>query len=167
MNEREMNDFMQAYDSLNQALFRHCYFRVYDRERAKELVHDTYTRTWEYIANGNKVENLRAFLYRVLNNLIINESKKKKPLHLEDLQASGFDPGKDPRENIDIAIEASRVRKILELLDEKDRNLIVMRYVDDLGPKDIALALNESENVISVRLHRAMKEFRKVLDEQL
>lgn len=167
MNEKEIEQFMHAYDTLNQALFRHCYFRVYDRERAKELVHDTYTRTWEYIANGNKIENLRAFLYRVLNNLIINESKKKKPLHLEELQASGFDPGKDPREGIDIAIEAGRVKKILDLLDEKDRSLIVMRYVDDLGPKDIALAMNESENVISVRLHRAMKEFRKVLDEEL
>lgn len=167
MNEQEMEQFMDAYDSLNQALFRHCYFRVYDRERAKEIVHDTYTRTWEYIANGNKIENLRAFLYRVLNNLIINEAKKKKPLHLEDLQTTGFDPGNDPRENIDIAIEAGRVKKILELLGEHDRNLILMRYVNDLGPKDIAKIMNESENVISVRLHRAMKEFRKVLDEQL
>lgn len=157
-------EFMRAYDAYGEALFRHSYYRVFDRERAKELVQDAFIRTWEYIQQGHKVENLRAFLYRVLNNLIINESKKKKTLALEALQEQGFDPSFDPRHAIEISLEVKRVRKLLELLEPRDRDIILMRYVDDLGPRDISLITGETENVISVRLHRAVKSFRALLD---
>ena len=41
----------------------------------------------------------------------------------------------------------------------------MMRYLDDLDIKEIAAALEETENNISVRLHRGLEKIRKIYNE--
>lgn len=161
MNEAE---FMRWYEELSDALFRHCYFRVYERERAKDIVQEAFTRTWDYTRSGRKVDNPRAFLYRVLNNLIIDESRKKKSLSLEALNEEGFDPGEDTRGQLADHLEVREVLETLEGLSEEQRRIIIMRHVDGFGPKEIAEVLGTRENIVSVRLHRAIKQLRKILN---
>lgn len=152
--------FLEAYDAYADAIFRHCYFRVYDRERARDLAQETFTKTWEYLTTGKKVENLRAFLYRVANNLVIDESRKRRPVSLDELQEKGFDPGERIDEALHARLDANAVLSLLDNLSPDYRQVIVYRFVDQLGPKEIAGLLDESENVISVRLNRAIKQLR-------
>ncbi|OHA46699.1 MAG: hypothetical protein A3B75_00740 [Candidatus Terrybacteria bacterium RIFCSPHIGHO2_02_FULL_43_14] len=155
---KKEQDFMRSYDAHADALFRHCYFRVYDRERAKELVQETFMRAWEYVVKGHKVQNLRAFLYRVAINLIIDESRKNKPVSLDELAQSGFDVASEEYEMLHTKIDASSAAALFKNLDDKHREVIILRYLDGFKPKEIARMLNESENVVSVRLHRAIKQ---------
>ena len=158
MNEAE---FVRCYDDCSDALFRHCYFRVFERERAKDLVQEAFTRTWDYARRGKRIDNAKAFLYRVLNNLIIDESRKHREVSLEALaEEKGFDPGEDLRQHLADVIQVKGMLQVLNRLRSDQRELIVMRYVDGFGPKEIAEVLGVRENVISVRLHRAMHEFR-------
>jgi RNA polymerase sigma-70 factor (ECF subfamily) len=161
MNESE---FMRAYDEYGNAIFRHCYVRVSNRERAKDLTQECFTKTWAYISAGKEIDNIRAFLYRVANNLIIDESRKNRPVSLDQLtEDEGFEP-KDERdgfEEVRIMMEAEGVVAELASLSPKHRDVITMRYLDDLGPKEIASITGESENVISVRLHRAIRELKE------
>ena len=153
-------DFLHAYDELSDPLFRHCYFRVYDREKAKDLVQDTFMRAWNYIREGKEVNNLKAFLYTVANNLIIDAARKKKEFSLELLQEQGFQPSDEHQEHALRAVEAKYSLRLLSCLDDRTRKLVVMRYIDDLSPKEIGEILDETENVISVRLHRAIRKIR-------
>ena len=160
-------EFLKSYDALADALFRHCYFRVYERERAKELVQETFMRTWEYIAKGNEVKNIRAFLYRVANNLVIDESRKTKPVSLDVLRESGFDIATpSPAEAIATGIDAEKVLAKIAKLDAPYKEVLIMRYVDGFGPKEIAKITGESENVISVRLHRATKHITTLIHNE-
>lgn len=160
-------EFITYYDSLADALFRHCYFRVFDRERAKDVVQETFCRTWDYLSKGNKVDNVRAFLYRVATNLIIDESRKKKTLSLDELQEQGFEVRDDSHHTIYHSLEVrhdmEKVREALKQLDPKFREVLVLRYINDFGPKEISEITGETENVVSVRLHRATKRLRTLL----
>lgn len=78
-------EFTQAYEEHADALFRHCYFRVSNRERALELTQEAFMKTWDSVAQGKEINNYRAFLFRVLNNLIIDEYRKKKSTSLDAL----------------------------------------------------------------------------------
>lgn len=154
----------EAYDAYADAIYRHCYFRVFRKERAQELMQETFTKTWEYLCQGHSVDNLRAFLYRVANNLIIDESRKKKEHSLEALQDVGFDLATTkPLEQLVNKLDADTVLTMMEQLEERSRTVLVMRYVDGLGPEEIADALGETANVVSVRLHRAISQVRKLL----
>ncbi len=160
-----MEQFLKAYDGLSDAIFRHCYFRIGDRERAKDLMQDTFVKTWQYISQGKKVDNLKSFLYRVANNLIIDEYRKKKESSLDTMMADGFDPGFDDRKKNEQAIDAKQVIDTINQLDEKYREVILMRYIDELSPKEIAEITRENENNVSVRLHRGLKQLKEILNE--
>ncbi|OGH67546.1 MAG: hypothetical protein A3C15_03210 [Candidatus Magasanikbacteria bacterium RIFCSPHIGHO2_02_FULL_50_9b] len=155
--------FIRWYDDYADAIFRHCYYRVFDRERARELMQETYTRAWEYVRSGKNVENARALLYRIANNLVIDEARKRSsnPTYatssLEELHEHGFDPV-SRHDHLHELVTTDEVRRILEGLNDDERSLILMRYVDGFGPQDIARILSETPNVISVRLHRCVQK---------
>lgn len=156
--------FLKAYEDYSDAIFRHCYFRLSNRERAQELMQETFMKTWEYIAGGKVVENMRAFLYRLANNLVIDEVRKKKELSLENLTNDGFQPTNTDDKLMNIVIEVSEITKIIGNLPVQYKEVLIMRYIDDLSPKQIAEMTQESENVVSVRINRAMKQLRTLLN---
>ena len=163
-------EFLEAYESYADALFRHCYYRVYDRERAREVVQETFMKTWEVVARGEEIQNFRAYLYRVARNLIIDEARRKKlrtETSLEDMrEATGFDPGTDPVPALFNRMEGAQAIKLLQQLSEDEREVLMLRYVDELDPKEIAQLLDVTANVISVRAHRAMKRLRELIEQQ-
>lgn len=161
MKEYNEKKFLKAYDDFADAIFRHCYFRVYDRERARDLMQDTFIKTWEYLARGNEIENLRAFLYRVANNLVIDNARKKKPVSLESMQEDGFQPAAEDTLSVQARIDAKMTLALLARIDKKHRDVIIMRYIDELSPKEIAEIIGETQNNVSVRLHRALGMLRK------
>lgn len=156
--------FIKAYDQHADGIFRHCYFRISDRARAQDLMQETFTRTWEHIANGGTIENLKAFLYRVAHNLIVDEYRKKKSVSLDALTESGFDPAADgEHEKIVDSAEVEHMMKLLNKIDAKQREVVLMRHVEGLSPKDIAEVTGETENVISVRIHRGITALRNLM----
>ncbi len=158
-------EFEKAYNDYADAIFRHCYFRIFDRERGKELMQETFIRAWTFITDGKTIDNMRAFLYRVANNLIVDEVRKKKEISLDMLQSGGWDPGYDQMPDMHKRIEQGKILAMLTKMDKGYRDVIVMRYIDGLPPADIAEVLGESANTVSVRLHRGMKQLRAFLSE--
>ncbi len=156
--------FLKAYETYADAIFRHCYFRVYHREQANDLMQQTFMRTWQTLVQGTEIENLRAFLYKVANNLIIDEARKKREqVSLDGLEESGFEPSTNPRPELEKSLDHQALYPYLQQLDEKHREVVIMRYIDDLSPKEIAQVLGESANVISVRIHRAIERLRHLI----
>ena len=157
--------FIKTYDDHSDAIFRHCYFRVYNRDIAKDITQDTFTKTWQYLADGGEIENIKAFLYKTATNLIIDLSRKKQTISLETIRETGFEPSYDDSKDINNSIEVKRVLKIINKLDTAYKDAVIMRYVEDLSPKDIAKVLRESENNVSVRIHRGIKKLKELLNE--
>ena len=166
MARNDQNEiFLKAYTDYSDAIFRHCYFRLYARDRAKDLTQETFMRAWEYIAKGNTVDNIRAFLYRIANNLVIDESRKKTSVSLEVMREQGFEPSFETASAMDTVIEAKRVIAAFKRIDPAYRDIVLMRYIDDMTPKEIAHVLGESENAVSVRIHRGIKKIKELFPE--
>lgn len=163
MKEQESENFLKAYDEYSNDLFRHCYFRIFDRSLAKDLAQEAFCKTWVYIADGKKIDNVRAFLYKVANNLIVDEIRKKKSLSLEGLMEEGFSPKDETTPDMEQTITGQEVIKTLELLEEPYRTAVTMRFVDDLSPTEIARILDISESNVSVRIHRGVKQLRQIV----
>lgn len=165
MTEAVEADFLAAYEQHTDALFRHVFMRVRDREAATDIVQETFSRAWLYLSQGKKIDYMRAFLYRVATNLIVDGSRKKRTSSLDAMmEVDGFEPkdemAKDP-------IEIPQTREAVALLtslDEIYRTAITMRFIDELSPKEIAVKLNVSENVVSVRIHRGIARLAKMMD---
>jgi RNA polymerase sigma-70 factor (ECF subfamily) len=134
---------------------------------AEELAQEAFLKTWQYLANGHEVENLRAFLYRVANNLIIDHSRKKKEERLDNLLETSPDiePTEDARGELEAAELAEEAKAAMAGLRPEEREILTLRYIDELDLKEIAEVLDITVNNVSVRLNRAMKALRKELEE--
>jgi RNA polymerase sigma-70 factor (ECF subfamily) len=154
-----------AYDQYADAIFRHIAYRLGDRERGKDLMQDTFIRTFEYLKKGTPAQNIRALLYRIANNLIIDEVRRKTSSSLDALQEAGFDPSGSGESEILDALSMADVMTVLLKMPEASRDLIVMRFIDDMKPREIAEMLGLPANTVSVRIHRAMDELKSLLHE--
>ena len=158
--------FLDAYDKYAVAISRYCYYRVFDKEKSKDVVQETYTRTWKYMADGKVVENIRALLYRIATNIIIDESKKKKSSSLDKIMEDGFAPFTDSRQKTQDHFTSQEIIVIVKTLDEKYRNVIMMKYVEELTTEEIAFALDETENNVYVMISRGLKIVKGILKKQ-
>lgn len=157
--------FLTAYDEHSDALFRHVLIRVRDRETAKDIVQEAFSRTWLYLSEGKKIEYIRAFLYRVANNLIVDGSRKKKSTSLDALMDDDGFEVKDESTKDPTHIQATREAiSMLENMDEIYRTVITMRFIEEMSPGEIARALGVSENVVSVRIHRGIERLQKIMN---
>lgn len=164
--DRAEQQFTQAYDQYADAIFRHCYYRVFDREIAKDVMQEAFCRTWKYVAGGGTIENMRAFLYKTANHIIIDASRKKKNISLDSIMEKGFFPKVDTRQSTQDHITAQEVLTLIGQLDEKYRDVILLKYVDDLSPKEIAAVVGEKENNVYIRLHRGLQKVRELLNKK-
>ena len=153
--------FLKAYDQYADALFRYCYLRLYDRTEARDMVQEAFLRTWRYLGEKGPIENIRAFLYKIATNLIINKNQRKRATSLDVLLEKGFDPGFDDRERRIDFLDGLRVMEKLSEIDPKYKEALYLRYVEDLSPKEIAEILEENENAVSVRIHRGIKKLKE------
>lgn len=173
MEESQEDCFLKAFDEYNDALFRHAFIRVSNRDKAIDLVHDTFTKVWVYIRSGHQIDSYRSFLYKVLNNLIIDEYRKRKEMSLDALlEAEGVDEGafsdlsEDTVEALAATIDGRKAFEMLGHLPDIYREVITLRFVDGLGPKEIGELVEESENVISVRIHRGLRLLRDQIEKE-
>ncbi|HEY4520890.1 MAG: RNA polymerase sigma factor [Candidatus Giovannonibacteria bacterium GW2011_GWA2_53_7] len=157
-------EFLAAYDEHADALFRHCLLRVRDREAAKDVVQEAFSRTWLYLSEGKDIEYMRAFLYRVANNLIVDASRKKKSSSLDAMMENdGFEVADESLTHPDIIPQTREVVEHLKSLDDIYRVAITKRFFEEKSPKEIAVELGVSENVVSVRIHRGIERLGRLM----
>jgi RNA polymerase sigma-70 factor (ECF subfamily) len=128
---------------------------------------------WSYVRKGYEIEQFRPFLYKVLNNLIIDTYRKKKESSLDALlDIEGVDEGSfDELSESSVEALAATIdgRKAFDLMDDIPdvyKEVLIMRFVDGLGPKEMSELTEEKENVISVRIHRGLKLLRQKIEAQ-
>lgn len=155
-------DLLAAYDAYADAIFRHCYYKTSEREVAQDLTQEVFLKAWSYMQSRRPVENMRAFLYRIGDNLIIDWYRKRKSQSLDTLVEQGFELT-DTSVRVEEKAEMELALKKLRALDPDDQNLITWRLIEDYTPGEIAGILGEKENTVSVRISRAMKRLRALL----
>lgn len=162
-------EFLAAYDEHSTAIFRFLTMKIADREIARDLTQETFTRAWDYREGGGIIREWKPFLFRTAYNLVVDVYRKKKAVSLDSLiDDQGFSISDDSvSEKQTIArAEVARVRKGIDQLDDTYRDIILLRYTEDLPPKEIARITGLSENVVSVRIHRGIEKLRTILGPQ-
>jgi RNA polymerase sigma-70 factor (ECF subfamily) len=163
MQSPNKKQFLEAYDQHADAVFRRCLFKTSDREVARDLSQEAWMKTWDYLAGGEEINYIKAFVFRVANNLIKDYYKKKKAKAMGEM--ADFDPQRivDSLENIEAKAQTKEILRCLDEMKPKDRDVLTLSIVEGFGPKKIADIKDKRENTVAVQLHRARKRLRKRL----
>ncbi len=148
----KVSDFEHFYKKSFDEFFVYALTRTGNREIAMDICQESFTKLWNELHTGKKIDNLHGFFYRILRNKIIDFYRKKKSLSLDDLREQGFEP--IANQTTHESREIQTILKKLETLPDTYRDIVIMRFITELSIPEISERTGLSENVISVRLHR-------------
>lgn len=97
---------------------------------------------------------------------MIDESRKRKELSLDALQEeSGFDPAERADQQMVLQVDINDLIAKIQTLDEPYREVLILRFVNNLPPREIGKITNSSAGVVSVRIHRAVIKLKKIVKD--
>ncbi len=149
-----------AHHDHEKGLNLHAFFKINDRAISEDLVQETFMKTWKYLVKGGKVDVMKAFLYHVLNNLIVDEYRKRKTTSLDVLLEKGFEPKSRDSERIFNVLDGKSAMLLIQRLPKTYQKVMRMRYVQDLSLEEISLITGQSKNTIAVQLHRGLEKLK-------
>jgi len=168
--EKKEKVFLESYNTYHQDIFRFCMFKLRNRANALDITQETFMKFWEYIVNDSLDErnNERALLYRIANNLIIDYFKKKKSIFIEDMSVFEQDGQlkHSTFETLSNRIDGEKLIYLLHKLPHKTRDVLILRFIQDLSIEEIADILKIKKNTVSVQIHRALEKFKKLIQEE-
>ena len=150
-----------AHKDFEKGLNIYAFFKMRDRVISEDLVQDTFMKTWIYLAKGGKINLMKAFLYHILNNLIVDQYRKRKTTSLDLLIESGFDePNVDDSKKLFNILDGKTAILLIKRLPKAYHELMNMKYVQNLSIKEMSTVTGQSKNAVSVHLHRGLSKLR-------
>jgi len=163
--EFSKEEYLELYEKYADAIFRLSFVKTSDREVAADITQEAFMRIWDHLVKGNTIRNMKAFLYTTTNNIIKDWYKKKKAKPFSTFSEEVIfdipDTKQDPKLFAELEIILSHIQK----LPEQYQDVLMMRFIEDMAPKEIARLNDESENTVSVRINRALKQLRELMHE--
>lgn len=149
-----------AHFDFDKRLNAHAFFKIHDKSMGEDLVQSTFLKTWSYLVKGGKIITMKAFLYHILNGLIVDEYRKKKTTSLDSMIEKGFEPSAPDSDKFVNALDGKAAMLLIKRLPEKYQRVMIMRYVQVLTLKEISLITGQSKNTIAVQVHRGLEKLK-------
>ena len=149
-----------AHHDYEKGLNAHALYKVGDRALGEDMVQDTFLKTWKYLVKGGKIETMKAFLYHILNNLIVDQYRKRKTSSLDVLVENGFEPSDGVPDRIFNILDGRAAILLMERLPPRYQSVMRMRYVQDLTLKEMSLITGQSQNAMAVQAHRGLAKLK-------
>lgn len=153
-----------AYHNYEKGLNLYAFFKTQNNATSKELVQETFMKTWIYLIKGGGIDTMKAFLYHVLNDLIIDEYRKQKTTSLDKLSEKGFEVSTNDSERLLKIIDGKMAMLLIQNLPEKYQKIMEMRFVEALSLKEIAVITGQSKNTVTVQIHRGIEKLKVLYD---
>jgi RNA polymerase sigma-70 factor (ECF subfamily) len=157
-----------AFDSLFEKYQDYVYNIVHGilgkPEEAHDVTQEVFVQVYKALPTFRRGSRFATWLYRIAVNRAVDAARASKgwrwlPL-METLRATP-DPADTPARSLDRKAEQDNVQRVLQLVPLQHRDVLVLRYYQDLSIEEIAEVLGCSVAAAKVRLHRARQHFKE------
>lgn len=151
-------------------VFRYVYLRIQSREEAEDLTQTVFMKVYQSLGKYRDVgKDPLAYFFTVARNSIIDFSRKKKDVSfgaeseaILEIQSND----EDPIARLEKDESAQKIRKAISSLPEMQKEVIVLKYINEMTNEEIAKILDKNEAAIRQIQHRALEKLKKFLKEE-
>jgi RNA polymerase sigma-70 factor, ECF subfamily len=160
--------FGEFYERYLKEIYRYIFFRVYDHDEAEDLTTKVFLEVWESLTGKprkHEVNNIRAWIYRIAHNKVIDYHRTRKPLvsiedHLhKNLQIAGLEG------EIDDLFVSQKLAQGVRQLSGTYQQVIVLRFINQMSHAEVSEIMGVTESHVRVIQHRALQQMREVMSE--
>ncbi len=139
-------------------IYKYCFYHVGNRDAAQDITQDVFLKFIKEIGRYREYGKLKNYLYVIARNSILDYGRKRKHLQLAAVPET-FDDG-----GIDQKLLQMNIREALDSLEDLDKELIILRYYQELRIKDISRILHLPASTVRYKLRNAEKALKKRLE---
>lgn len=155
----------ELYDSYSNGIFRYALRSLGDEGLAEECVAETFSRFIQSLSRGGGPKQyIKAYLYRIAHNWITDQYRRA-PKETVELKAEFLPDGNLlPTEAFDAEMESARVHSALGKLTPEQRQVIILRYLEDWKIDEIAKVMQKEPGAVKSLRHRGINSLRRILN---
>ena len=163
LKKRENQAFSDLYDKYSSDLYRFIFYKVSSQEEAQDLTSLVFLKAWQHISKHSlgETKTLRALIYKIARNAIIDHYREgRDKIESLDNEAKPIqirDEDIDLEKQMDKQISLLKINKQLHKLKEEYREMIVLRYINELEIEEISVITAKTKANVRVILHRALQ----------
>ena len=141
------------------------------RSMAEDLFQETWVRVLERGHQYRSQWTFDVWLFSIARHLVIDEARRKKGTSLDQLMnpesGTGFEPSggtPSPLDELVAGQEGERVMDLLSRIPAVYREVLILRFRDELALEDIAVIIRAPLSTVKSRLYRALETLRGMVD---
>ncbi len=132
-------------------------------DRADDILQNVWLTVFRTLPKLGKLEAFSVWLYRIARNQAIQERRDSKPLIPLDDDITVTDV--EPEEETFSAEDAARIHAALDGLQLEHREVLVLRFLEQMSYQDIALVLDCMLGTVKSRIYYAKRALRRQMEE--
>ena len=173
LRQRDPDLLDRLIEQYQQRLYRYLLFLTGNPPLAEDLFQETWIRVLERGSQYNGKSKFESWLFAIARNLVIDASRRKKISSLEDLG--------DPESNTPYDPPDERASSVLQMLVSREneqsvqlsllkipsyyREVLLLRFSEDLGLEEIAVVMATPVSTVKSRLYRGLAALKIALTE--
>jgi RNA polymerase sigma-70 factor (ECF subfamily) len=161
----------QLIEQYQYRLFRYLFYLTRDRGRAEDFFQETWLRLLERGHQYDGRSKFEAWLFAIARNLVLDWQKRKRPRSLDEMLDSRQGAGAEPSDSsskspFQIALDGEQrqvVQTSLEKLPVVYREVLLLRFQEEMQLEEIGTVLNTPVSTVKSRLYRGLAALRETL----
>lgn len=157
--------FLSEYQQVKDKLFNYLMYRLsFKREEAEDLLMDVVLKAYENFDKfDEKKGTFKTWMFTLTHNHLVNHWRnqaKKKTISLDAIEEAGVTVATiEAEDTASSRIESENIKHILSLMNDTEREMISLKYLEDLNNREIAEVLGKNEGAVRTGLSRALRRF--------
>ncbi|HHV85507.1 MAG TPA: RNA polymerase sigma factor [Petrimonas sp.] len=152
---------------LKDKLFRLAWSIVRDSAEAEDIVQDVFLKLWTKNEEWDNIENLEAYCFRTTKNLAFDRvealSIRKTENIAPESESGVFTDNITPYFKLVETERNTLIYRCIDRLPENQKMVFQLREIEGMSYREIAEALDISEDLVKVNLFRARSKMKELL----
>ncbi len=155
--------FIAYYEQYKNKIFVYFLYRVnFNRDIAEDLTSEVFLKAFDKFDSFEAGKSFQAWVFAIAHNHLVNYYRvANREVELLENQPSRS----SELERIELNYEIEKIFKAINEMDDSDRDILLLRFVDQLSNTEIAELLGKEEGAIRTKMSRSLSKLRSILDE--
>lgn len=163
MTEKE---FQNTILPLAKQVYSFALYMIGNTDDAADITQEVMIKVWDNRKESIRIGNRKAWILKITRNLCLDWLKKHKPAYDEGLMTRNQFYDTDLLRQIEVRDTARAVRKIIDTLPDPQREVMILREVEEMEYDEIAQITGLGLNNIRVLLSRGRAKVKEILVKQ-
>lgn len=142
-------------------IYRYCCLRLDQRQAAEDITQEVFLKFLDSLDSYKDYGKVRNYLYVIAGNLIKNYHKKPR-----ETCAGEIEDGEAAPDGTDRVVDRVMVQEALSALEKTEKDIVILRYYQDLRIKDISRIMGMPASTVRYRLKAAEQILREKLKNE-